>query len=285
MPEKTEGAWAVAQSSGKVGTGNWGAFKGDLDTVYSAAQEWKRLTSGIDKPWLCWNINDNWCTLQQKLILSVGWTPIIGWDPNCCPSKRTVLPGAIEIDFNRQFQFPAMWPHFPLEFAFMWTERLAFWHADLLVRENKLKKIVSLFEMLNDGEMAAVKSMGGLRNSLNLRSHRYWELLGCTTKGASQHQFDTGCGWWRNFYLHPNTPENEKQNRSKFYYDSGVGIMYWKKYYKRKIYNIKEKWIDEGHCTQVGNASYKNANSKGDELDLNFDLREVANRLGLSNYL
>ena len=194
-PIKADRAWTIVQTSGKVGTGNWGAFHGDMEDIYLAAEKWKQAISMIDKPWLCWNINNDWCTLQQKLILAVGCTPIVGWDPNCVPSTRTIIPGAVEIDFNEYFKFPAIWPHFPLEFAFLWADRLDFWHADLLVRIDKLQKIVSLYESMKDGEMAAVKSIGGTRNLLNFRGHRYWELLGCTTKGASKSQFETGCGW------------------------------------------------------------------------------------------
>jgi hypothetical protein len=196
-----------------------------------------------------------------------------------------VLPQSIEIDFNAHFNFPALWPHFPLEFAFLWTNRLAFWHADLLVRPEKLMSLKNLFESLHNGEMAAVKSIGGLRKFFRFKQHRYWELIGCTTYEASKHQFDTGCGWWRHFYKHPNTPNNEYQERIKYYYDSGVGIMYWKKRYKQKIYEINEKWIDEGHCSEIGTENYIKGNNKAEELRLNFDLEKVARRLQLDDFL
>ncbi len=149
----------------------------------------------------------------------------------------------------------------------------------------KLEKIVSLFEGLKNNEMAAVLSIGGRRNILNFRSHRYWELLGCITKGASESQFQVGCGWWRNFWKHPNCPDSEKKKRSKYYYDSGVGIMYWKRKYKGKVYNIKAKWIEEGHCTRIGNKNYKRGISKSEEMNLNFDLQKVATKLGLEKFL
>ena len=284
-PKQNSDAWTVAQTIGKNGTGNWLDFNMELDEVYRAAEKWKKAISGINKPWLCWNIYDKWSVLQQKLVLEVGWTPVVGWDPNCVLGPPPIVPGAISVNFNEDLQFKALWPHFPLEFAFLWSEKLAFWHADLLVRMEKLEKIVSLFEGLKNNEMAAVLSIGGRRNLLNFRSHRYWELLGCITKGASESQFQLGCGWWRHFYKHPNCPPSEKEKRSKYYYDSGVGIMYWKRKYKGKVYNIKAKWIEEGHCTRIGNKNYKRGISKSEEMDLNFDLQKIANKLGLEKFL
>lgn len=279
-------SWDIARSSGREGTGNWDAYTLGMDPIYKAAEKWKQKLEGVQYPWLCWNMNDEWCKVQQRLILDAGWTPVIGWDPNSCPVERTVLPGAIEINFNEDFGFSAMWSHFPLEFAFLWTERLAFWHSDLLVDMKKLKPLADKFKDLKAHEMSAVKSTGGLKQTLfQPRMHRYWELIGCTTKEASQHQFETGCGWWRGFYKHPNTPAEELEKRSRYYYDSGVGIMYWKKNCGGIIHNIPEKLIEEGHCTQIGNKKYLKAGSKSEELSLNFNLVEVATRLNIDKYL
>ena len=44
-----------------------------------------------------------------------------------------------------------MWLHFPLEFAFLFTEHLAFWHADLLVRRAKMVRYAAQFAALPDG--------------------------------------------------------------------------------------------------------------------------------------
>lgn len=283
----TETPWHVVKHTdlGRAGTGNWDAFHEDLQRVREAAEDWKRAIAGVEKPWLCWNIDDEWSCVQQRLVLSVGWTPVVGWDPNCSPEKRSLVPGAIGIDFNARFGLPALWPHFPLEFAFMWAPRLAFWHADLLVRPAKMQALAGQFSELKDGEMAAVPSWGGMRNIFRPRMHRYWELIGCTTAGASQHQFDTGCGWWRHFYLHPNTPEAERADRRRHYYDSGVGIMYWKRHYRRRVLDIPEREVAEGHCTAIGARNYKVAKSKAEELRLNFDLPETARKLGLAQLL
>lgn len=284
-PEKSTSApWDIPRYTGREGTGNWDAYGHGLTPIFKAAEKWRAKVNGIENLWLCWNIDDDWCRVQQKIILDAGWTPVIGWDPNCSPEKRTVLKGSVEIDFNADFNFPALWPHFPLEFAFLWSEKLAFWHADLLVRKKNMQKLVSRFESLKDGEMAAVKSTGGLRNMLRFKQHRYWELIGCTTAGAGRDQFEKGCGWWRHFYRHPKTPPDQLKKRSQYYYDSGVGIMFWEKYYGKKVVSINEKMVKEGHCSEIGNQHYVKGQNKSDELRKNFNLHKVLEHLDLSAY-
>ena len=280
----------VDRKEGWAGTGDWSLFSLPLDTVYSAAARWKEQLGDVEKPWLCWNINDRWCVLQQKMLLEVGWTPVIGSDPrvNSC----TVLPGAVRIDFNEQFGFPIMWPHFPLEFTFLFAPRLAFWHSDLLCRIEKLRTIAQMFERLRDGEIAAVLSKGGIRNLVNFKNHRYWELISCITKAASEDQFRRGAGWWRNFALHPScTDAGERARPQQYNYDSGVGILYWKNEYNGRVTNISERFVKEGHCTAINRQNYRYLGGDnvhrpvGDELDANYDLAQVAQRLGLSHLL
>lgn len=274
----------------QFGKGNWAGFPVPLGTVYEAAAEWKQALAGVDRPWLCWNVSDHWCTVQQRLIQEFGWTPVIGFDPRCGPPK-TVLPGSIVIDFNAKFGFPIMWPHFPLEFAFLFSDRLAFWHADLLCRLETMHKMKVMFEGLRDGEMAAVPDYGSRRHFYRFRHHRYWELAGCTTRGASKSQFDQGAGWWRNFNQHPNCPnEKERARRSKYYYDSGVGIMYWKRRLGGHVVTLPHKWVAEGHCTSISKKNYQQVQPGGQrnlsaEIDLNFDITEVAKRLKISQFL
>jgi hypothetical protein len=277
--------WRVAISKGKIGTGDWSAFQRPVEEIYAGASDWKRALGDVERPWLCWNINDEWCVFQQRLVLAVGWTPVVGWDPNCVSGPPTILAGGLAIDFNAPFGFPALWAHFPLEFAFLWAPRLAFWHSDLMVRIEKLKRLARLFEALSDGELAAVSSKGGLRNLLNWRTHRYWELIGCTTRVASEDQFRHGCGWWRNISRHPNTPQDEVERRSRYYYEHGVGIMYWKRTYGGRVHDIPERLVSEGHCTRIRNSAYVTDDNKGKELTLNFDLAKVANQLGLGEFL
>jgi len=271
------------------GKGNWEGFDIPLEHIYEAARSWRAALSGVDRPWLCWHVSDRWCKLQQRLIQEIGWTPVLGFDPRCGPP--TTLPGSVLIDFNAQFQLPIMWPHFPMEFAFLFTDRLAFWHADLLCSLEVMGRLKSIFESLPEGSMAAVPDYGGRRNWLNFRHHRYWELVGCTTKGASESQFANGSGWWRHIDCHPRcVDERERERRTYYYYDSGVGIMYWKRHYAGKVIDIPAKLVEVGHCTSINKKNYKQVSPNGPrnlgaEIDLNFDIQEVATGLGIAHLL
>lgn len=277
--------WEVVRNEGKNGTGNWGAFDLSLAEVMDATRKWKSEIGNQEKLWLCWNISDRWSQLQQRMIIEAGWTPVVGHDPNCPPEKLSILPGSIFVDFGKELSLKAVWPHFPLEFAFLWAQKLAFWHADLLMPMDKLITYAEQFDALQDGQMAAVHSTGGLRHLFNQKTHRYWELLGCTTEGASRHQFEHGCGWWRNFAAHPNCPIDEKSKRAEYWYDSGVGISYWERRYKQRIVRLNERQLTPGHCSEIGHKNYKKSTHKGLELDLNFDLNAVAVKMGLESML
>ncbi len=274
----------------QLGKGNWAGFDIPLETIRKAASEWRSTLQGVKRPWLCWNVSDRWCALQQRLIQEVGWTPVIGFDPRSGPPS-TLLPGSILIDFNKYFGFGVMWPHFPLEFAFLFADRLAFWHADLLCPLNVMRRLANTFEALPDGSVAAVPQMGGRRNILKFRHHRYWELVGCTTEAASRLQFENGAGWWRYIKYHPScTDAIERRRRSRYYYDSGVGIMYWKRHYHGKVVNIPEKLVAQGHCTSINRKNYRQvdpggARNLGAEIDMNFDIEEVAAKLGIADFL
>ena len=274
----------------QTGKGNWEGFDVSLERVYSAANEWRQSLLGITRPWLCWNVSNRWCALQQQLIKSVGWTPIVGFDPRIGP-PQTVLPGTIVIDFNKHFDLPIMWPHFPLEFAFLYADRIGFWHSDLLCRLNVMQDLREIFEALPDGASAAVPDFGGRRNWLNIKRHRYWELAGCTTNAASRSQFELGTGWWRHIASHPNVPnERERARRRTLYYDHGVGIMYWKRRYKGNVVHIPQGLVEEGHCTSINKKSYKWMVPGGQrnmtaEIDRNYDLDQVASQLGIAHLL
>jgi hypothetical protein len=274
----------------QVGKGNWSGFDIPLKDIYEAASKWRDALANVQRPWLCWNVSDRWCTLQQKLFQEVGWTPVIGFDPRCGP-PTTVLPGSVVIDFNAHFGLEIMWPHFPLEFAFLYSERLAFWHADLLCRLEIMHKLKELFESLPDGSMAAVPDRGSRRHFYRFRHHRYWELAGCTTQSASKSQFELGSGWWRSFNRHPScTDERERRRRDAYYYDSGVGIMYWKRRYGGNVIDVPARWVAEGHCTSINRKNYRQVQQGGQrnltaEIDLNFDIEEVAKKLGIDHLL
>jgi hypothetical protein len=286
----THNKYLVDKLDGRAGTGDWENFPIPLELIETAAAEWKQQLAGVQKPWLCWCVNDRWCLLQQSLVLEVGWTPVIGVDPRI--ECATVIPGAIRLDFNRHFQLPVMWPHFPLEFAFLWAPKLAFWHSDLLCRLDKLKSLARTFEELKDGEMAAVLDRGGMRNLLNFKRHRYWELVCCTTRGASRDQFERGAGWWRHIECHPSCKDPaERSRRAALNWDSGIGIMYWKRSYGGRVRDLGLRELVEGHCTAINHKGYRFLTGSnvyrpiGDELEANFDLKKVAKRFRIDSFL
>ena len=204
-----------------------------------------------------------------------------------------MLEGSILIDFNEKLQLPVLWPHVPLEFAFLFTDRLAFWHADLLCRLPVMEQLASLFSSIHDGQMCAVLDKGGLRRRLSLRSHRFWELCGCTTRTASENQFYNGTGWWRHFELHPKCVlEEERAARKKYHWDSGIGILYWRDKYNGHVVPIDLNLVKEGHCSEIGNKNYRVLPRHLDalrdlksEIDLNYSIEEVAARLGIAHLL
>lgn len=276
----------------RAGTGNWKWFTPLLqEAIFEAAAQWKVRLAGTEKPWLCWSVSGRWCYLQQKLVQYVGWTPVVGFDPRA--GRPPLAEGAILIDFNAKLNLPLLWPHVPLEYAFLFTDRLAFWHADLLCRLSVMEQLAKIFQNLNDGQLAAVLDRGGLRNRLRFKAHRYWELCGCTTRSASENQYYNGTGWWRNFQLHPKCVlEEERQRRNAYHYDSGVGILYWQRKYNGSIVPIDINLVNEGHCSEIGNKNYKPLTNHfeptrnlGAEIDLNYSIAEVAARLGIAHLL
>lgn len=280
-------AWDVGKTTGRNGTGHWRFWDRPIEDIFRAASRWADALKGIDRPWLCWNMNDRWCLLQQKLVTEVGWTPVVGWDPNCGAPPAQLVPGAIAIDFNADLQLQVLYQHVPLEFAFLWAKRLAFWHADVLMPRDKMQAAAKRFDSLEDGEMAAVLTYGGMRNILRPKFHRYWEVLGCTTRGASQSQFDQGCGWWRGFQHHPNAPTDlaERQRRDRFYDDHGCGVRYWQRYCGGHVRSISERWVAKEHFSVITVKDYQRAGSKSEEMDINFDLPAIAQRLGIADLL
>ncbi len=273
----------------RAGKGNWNAFPFPAETVLKQAERWRDVLAGIERPWLCWNVNEAWCLVQQRLVESVGWTPVVGFDPRA--GRPEIIDSAVVLDFNEGFDFPALHMVFPLEFVFVFAPRLAFWHSDLLVRPERMQKIVAIFEGLADGEMAAVDDRGSFLSRLRGHVPRYWELIGCTTRAASRDQFERGSGWWRHIADHPNCPENERESRKRYGYDHGVGIYYWQKQYGGRVRPIPESWVAEGHCTRIRNPHYEPQSPNDERRDLskdlvhNYDLVEVCRRLGLDDFL
>ncbi len=283
-PEKKKQWYAMGQ-------GNWGAVKDlnfDVKEILDASMTWKLHTAGIEKGWLVWNVLDDWCYAQQQLVESVGWIPIVGFDPRVGPPKK-LTKGAIVIDFNKALNLPVLYPHFPVELMWQFIDKLAFWHSDLLIRRPLMTELASKFEHMKNGVTAATYQFPGWRNIFT--KQRYWELVGCTTKAASLNQFENGTGWWMAFADHPNCPsETEYRRRKRAYWDHGSGIHYWKKRYHGEVLVINDDRLHEGHCTKINNPNYvgefdrttsDSQRSMNKELAQNFSLREICEKLSL----
>lgn len=277
----------------QVGQGVWGAFRAldlSLTEVMDIAAGWGRALDGIEKPWLCWNVDSDWCLVQQKLVRDAGWTPLVGFDPRVGPPRQTV-PGAVVFDFNAALGLPLLYPHFPLEFAFLFAERIAFWHSDLLIRPAKMAQLAELFRTLKDGQTAACHADPGLRHRYLPWRQRYWELVGCTTRAASRDQFEKGCGWWMAWWAHPNQRRGSLARRW-YYWDHGAGIWYWHRHAGGDCVVLDAGDFAEGHFTKIGKPDYVGVRepngsdvrrNMGDELVRHFDLSEACARLGLSD--
>ncbi len=130
----------------QTGLGDWRACKIPLAQLFRCAEEWKDAVAGVEKPWLCWHVNDRWTKVQAALVREVGWTPVVGYDPRF--GAPSVPIDGVVIDFNRNLKLDLMYMHFPLEFVFLWAPRLAFWHSDLLCRVPVMKELAAKFEAL-----------------------------------------------------------------------------------------------------------------------------------------
>lgn len=50
-----------------VGQGNWRAFRTigiSLSDTMDIARSWSAPFYGIDRPWLCWHVDDDWSMVQ-----------------------------------------------------------------------------------------------------------------------------------------------------------------------------------------------------------------------------
>jgi hypothetical protein len=147
---------SIFKKEGQIGTGSWLAFPKDrVDEILEAATAWREKLKTIEKPWLCWSVNPDWCVIQQKLVAAVGWTPVVGVDYQS--KKPEIISGAVELDFNKKLNLLGMWMHFPLEFVFLFADKLAFWHSDVLVPVGLLRQVARQFDKIPDGQMAGVR--------------------------------------------------------------------------------------------------------------------------------
>jgi len=268
----------IKKGEGKIGSGNWLLFSSEMyESILKAAEKWKEKLDGIDKPWLCWCVNDRWCIFQQKLIKAVGWTPVVGKDTNI--DNPTILSGSVYLDFNEMLNYPHMRMQFPLEWVFLFCEKLAFWHSDLILSMKDMKRCAEIFEKLKDGETAAVKSRPSLFQFWNIpKSRRFFEVVGCTTRGASRSQYEHGCGWWRKIHKHPNFRASDFKTIPN--YENGIGIRHWKEKYGGKVISLNVSL--KGHAAANKTRDLK---SKEEDLDTTYSLEKIAKKLGLEKFL
>ena len=223
----------------RSGIGTWARFPNDrVGEIYEAARSWKRSLAGIERPWLVWCTDEDWCLVQQQLVVGAGWTPVVGSD-GTCPRPRLV-DNAVFVEFNRELQLPVMWMHFPLEWVHLFCDRLAFWHSDLLPPKSVMKQIAEQFDSIRPNELIGVRddpSLGrmirrfvrGPRRWSYINARRWFELIGCTTAGACESQFRSGCGWWRLPQFHPNC--TDRVRNANPHSEHGNGIWFWEKYF------------------------------------------------------
>jgi len=254
-----------------MGLGDWQAFHAanmKVESVFEAAARWSTALQGVDRPWLVWNAHDDWCLVQQRLVEAAGWTPVVGFDPRV--GAPPVTAKAIPVNFNETLRLPFMAPHFVLEFLFLFADRLAFWHSDLLIPIAKMRELAARFDALKPGEVMATSLFRPLR--FWRKPRRYWELVGCSTREASRDQFERGAGWWSYIHAHVNCRASAERERreKKVYWDHGAGIKYWHDEYGGKVIGIPVDSVDRGHFSPV---TYPNLYKRLPEGNRNRNLR------------
>ncbi len=275
----------------RAAKGNWDAFPVEqIEVLCAAAKEWRKALDGIEKPWLCWNVEPNWCRIQQRLVLHAGWTPVVGSDPRA--ERAEMEPGAVQVDFNESFGFPIMHFLFPVEVMHWYAPKLAFWHSDLLISFDEMSRLAREFEELPQGSTAAVdaRRQGRWYRRVWTKKRRYWELVGCTTAEASRSQYESGMGWWRNFWSHPNIKKkNSRKARRRYEYEHGSGILAWEELMGGDVRKITHGRVRRGHCTRINNPNFKRVSPQDDRRDpgldirANYDLATVCRRIGIES--
>ena len=266
----------IAKTDGRIGSGNWDAFPTDLiERVQEAAVEWREALGQIEKPWLCWGVEKTMLRLQQRLVLEAGWTPVVGHDVNLEPE---IEQGSVYVDFNRQLQLPHMRIFFPLEWIFLWVDKIAFWHSDILLSTSDMRDCAATFDRLKNGQVSAVWNRGPWFGLRQRHANKWYAVVACSTKGASLDQYEKGCGWWRHIAKHPNFRENDY--RKTPHYDHEIGITMWHKKYGGNVVRIRPSM--KGHMTS---SRCKRTISKEEDLATNFHVAEMARNLGIGHLL
>ena len=156
-----------------------------------------------------------------------------------------------------------------------------------------MRGLNKLFDELAERQTAATSVNPGLRYAFTQRRNRYWELIGCTTRGASRDQFEKGCGWWMHFWAHPNQ-WNGQHVRRQYYWDHGAGIYYWHKRAGGDVVVIPGSDYAGGHFTKIGDKAIVRTyelggtdarRSMSEQLVRHFDIHEACTKLDLTDIL
>lgn len=266
----------IQKESGRIGSGNWDAVPEEMiDVILKIASGWKTFFFNIKKPWLCWGVENKICQIQQKLVLETGYTPVVGHDTNLVP---TIIPGAHYFNFNEILQLPHMIMFFPLEFSFLFAEKIAFWHSDFLMSREDMQKCATAFDNIQDGEMAMVWNRGRWFGLRDRHANKWYALVGCTTKKASSEQYKLGCGFWRHIEKHPNYRKEDYKKPP--FYDHEIGITMWHKKYAGVIHRLTPQ--TEGHMTS---RACKHVYSKEEDLAKHQNLVKVCEILKIDDLL
>jgi len=268
-----------------VGAGNWDAFPLDrLPEIHTAAKQWAENLKDVKKPWLCWCISDQWCVLQQRLVQYAGWTPVVGHDTNI--ENPVVLPGSVYVNFNENLNLPRLLTYFVLEWIFLFADRLAFWHADLLLSKGDMTKAAKCFEDLRQGELAMpwsssrpiMQYLARFRPIGN--SNRLFEVIGCNTREASLQQYKEGLGFWRHAEKHPN---NTSLTEDYQHWEHSVGVSLWAKRHPEKL-KLPGIDIRTGHANSW-KAGVRETTPKQRLLEQHENIRFYAKKLGIEDLL
>lgn len=276
----------------RKGMGNWEAWGDDVEPVFRAAEKWADALKGGARLWLCWHVDADCCLLQQRLVKNTGWTAVAGFDPRVGVPENMVQ-GSVVVDFNAGLDLPVLYPHYPLEFALLFVDRIAFWHWDLLLPEPKMREIVQLFASLPEGTSAAVCTLVW-RDFFSLHDRRFWALIGCTKRSARRDQYKKGCGWSLNFQSHRNRAFNAgNRHLPNYCLDHGSGIYCCKRRHGGKVLALKkkEKGFSARHFSLIKFEGYKRVSASNDFRDLSRDLSgsfrlcDCARKVGVAHLL
>lgn len=266
--------------------------QGGIERILACAQGWKEKLREVQRPWLCWCADEEWCYTQQQLVEAVGWTPVVGTDGRNQQPRLT--RSAIFIDFAGDIGVSRMRPHFPLEFAFAYCSTLAYWHSDVLPPLNVMHRVADQFGRIEPNQQIGVLQVPSLSARIKAcitgrrAFQRGFEVIGCTTAGASQSQFEDGLGWWRHVEFHPHA--TAQSIAAKPYWEFGVGIWFWRQRHRERFEEVCVD-VEPYHYSQINIRNYRRIKEasdcgkdrvKGEELKANFDLATIRRGLQLT---